>query len=74
MASINYNSIARRLEAHSCPTCGAHPEVSIEGTNISINSCCESFRSSMVEKLGEYMKEEAARILTESFKKGFRRR
>jgi hypothetical protein len=51
--------VAEKLEAEICPTHGKHPTIVWEGDNINANCCCDEFRSYIVLKAGDLLKEAA---------------
>jgi hypothetical protein len=72
MASIDYNSVKRKLEKERCSKHHQKPkfEKTLKGFNIS--ACCEEFRSKMTKKTESIMADESKLAVEKMLKKAFR--
>jgi hypothetical protein len=72
MSSIDFKSIARKLESTRCRLHGKSPKASVLRDNIELNDiCCDEFRSELAKKLERLVGDEVEKSIKDAFK-GFK--
>lgn len=69
---MKLDSVKRSLEGMTCMTHGEHPKVSITGSSLNIECCCEAFRSELNERAKTLIAEQAKKEIGDKLKNIFK--
>ena len=65
---IDYSDIKRKLESCRCREHGKSPKVTVAGDKLSIDCCCDKFRTELTKKAGDLIAEETKKAIMSAFK------
>lgn len=70
---LDYNAIKRKVESEVCAEHNTSPKFIKTAKGFQINSCCEEFKSKLVEKAKKNIAEQTKIAVEKMIKKAFKR-